>query len=96
MFHPVYTHITKFVTNFEARELHHTIFERGKLVYKLPDVHEIQVFAKENLKLLWDEYKRTLNPVEYPVDLSQACWDNKMRLIHEVMEKVRLEERNRK
>src|SRR5690606_6332111 len=35
MFHPVYTHIAKFVTNFEARELWHTIFEQGKLVYQL-------------------------------------------------------------
>jgi len=38
----------------------------------------------ENLELLWDEYKRAMNPEEYPVDLSQKCWDNKMRNIEEV------------
>lgn len=88
MFHPVYTHIMKFVTNFEARELHHTIFENGNLVYELPSIDEIRQFVKDNLNLLWDEYKRTLNPAEYPVDLSEACWDNKMKIIHEVKEKI--------
>lgn len=88
MFHPVYTHIMKYVTDFEARELHHAIFANGKLVYQLPQIAEIRRFVKENLELLWDEYKRTLNPAEYPVDLSQACWDNKMRIIREVREKI--------
>ncbi len=88
MFHPVHTYISKFVTNFEARELHHTIFENGKLVYEMPHLEEIRSFARENLELLWDEYKRTLHPEQYPVDLSQACWDNKMQKIEEVKTKV--------
>jgi len=88
MFHPVHTHIMKYVTNFEARELHHTIFEDGKLVYELPPLDEIRRFAADNLELLWDEYKRTLNPAEYPVDLSQACWDNKMAIIRKVREDI--------
>ncbi|MNW62642.1 nicotinate phosphoribosyltransferase [compost metagenome] len=88
MFHPVHTFIAKFVTNFEARELHHTIFENGQLVYQIPAIQEIQSFVKENLSVLWDEYKRTLNPAEYPVNLSQACWNNKMKLIEEIREKV--------
>ena len=29
-----------------------------------------------------------MNPEEYPVDLSQKCWDNKMRNIEEVREKI--------
>ena len=88
MFHPVHTYVSKFVTNFEARELHCTIFENGKLVYELPPLNEIKNFARENLDLLWDEYKRTLHPEEYPVDLSQACWDNKMSKIEEIKKKV--------
>lgn len=88
MFHPVYTFISKFVTNFEARDLHETIFENGKLVYTSPPLKEIQDFVKENLKLFWDEYKRTMNPEQYPVDLSQACWDNKMENIRKVKEKI--------
>ncbi len=88
MFHPVHTFISKFVTNFEARELLQDIFTDGKLVYDLPNVFEIQRYAKENLALLWDEYKRSLNPEEYPVDLSQKCWDNKMNHIQKVKERV--------
>ncbi|MEK3889725.1 nicotinate phosphoribosyltransferase [Bacillus sp. FSL K6-3431] len=89
MFHPIHTYISKFVTNFEARNLHHPIFEKGKLVYELPELLEIQAYAKQGLGLLWEEYKRSLNPEEYPVDLSQACWDNKMRNIEVVKDKVK-------
>lgn len=88
MFHPIHTYISKFVTNFEARELHHDIFVDGELVYELPELLEIKDFVKDNLSLLWDEYKRFMNPEEYPVDLSQECWDNKMKNIELVKEKV--------
>jgi len=89
MFHPTYTFISKFVTNFKAKELHQLIFEDGKFVYNLPTLKEIQNYAKENLDLLWDEYKRSLMPEEYPVDLSQECWDNKMKNIEEVRGKIK-------
>lgn len=88
MFHPIHTYISKFVTNFEARELHHTIFENGKRTYELPIIQQIQAYTQQSLSLLWEEYKRTLNPEEYPVDLSQLCWDNKMSHIQNVREQV--------
>ncbi|HZG71344.1 MAG TPA: nicotinate phosphoribosyltransferase [Chondromyces sp.] len=89
MFHPVHTFISKFVTNFEARELHEDIYVNGELVYECPkDLRVIQQKLKENMELLWDEYKRILNPEQYPVDLSEKCWNNKMENIQEVREKV--------
>ncbi|MFD2443889.1 nicotinate phosphoribosyltransferase [Bacillus sp. CGMCC 1.16607] len=88
MFHPVHTSISKFVSNFEAKDLHEDIFVNGELVYALPDLIEIQKYSLENLNVLWDEYKRSMNPEEYPVDLSQECWDNKMSVIQKVKEKV--------
>ncbi|RST71471.1 nicotinate phosphoribosyltransferase [Siminovitchia acidinfaciens] len=88
MFHPVHTFISKFVTNFEAKNLLHEIFVDGELVYKLPELDEIKSYAAESLGVLWDEYRRILNPEEYPVDLSQKCWDNKMRNIEAVKEKT--------
>lgn len=88
MFHPVHTFISKYVKNFEARELQQTIFEKGSLVYESPTLEDIRGFVKDNLALLWDEYKRPKSPEEYPVDLSQACWNNKMKKIEEVKEKV--------
>ncbi|MEK3763791.1 MULTISPECIES: nicotinate phosphoribosyltransferase [unclassified Solibacillus] len=88
MFHPVHTFISKFVTNFEAKELHQLIIDHGEIVYDNPSLTNIRKYAHANLDLLWDEYKRSLNPEEYPVDLSQKCWDNKMRNIQEVRDMV--------
>lgn len=88
MFHPVHTYVSKFVTDFTAKDLHVDVVVNGEIVYESPSLVEIQNYAKENLELLWEEYKRSMNPEEYPVDLSQACWDNKMKQIHEVKEKV--------
>ncbi|MFJ8237830.1 nicotinate phosphoribosyltransferase [Ureibacillus sp. NPDC094379] len=88
MFHPIHTFISKFVTNFEARELHQKVIEDGKVIYESPSVLDMQKYATSTLDLLWDEYKRSLNPEEYPVDLSQKCWDNKMSNIQEVRDMV--------
>ncbi|AWE08865.1 nicotinate phosphoribosyltransferase [Lysinibacillus sp. 2017] len=88
MFHPVHTFVSKYVTDFKAKELHQKVIDQGEVVYGNPSVQEIRQYATENLGLLWDEYKRSLNPEEYPVDLSQKCWDNKMRNIKEVRDMV--------
>lgn len=88
MFHPVHTFVSKFVTNFEAKDLHVEAIKDGRIVYENPPLMEMRRYASENLELLWDEYKRSLNPEEYPVDLSQKCWDNKMRNIQEAREMV--------
>ncbi|KZE37890.1 nicotinate phosphoribosyltransferase [Bhargavaea cecembensis] len=89
MFHPVHTFISKFVTNFKAINLHQQVVREGEIIFDLPELPEIAAFAQDQLGLLWDEYKRSLNPEEYPVDLSQKCWDNKMRNIHEVQDRIR-------
>lgn len=84
MFHPVYTYINKTVTNFEAIPLLTDIFEKGKQVYTLPSLKEIKDYAKKEFDKLWDEYKRVLNPQDYPVDLAKDVWDNKMNLIDKI------------
>jgi nicotinate phosphoribosyltransferase len=89
MFHPTHTFISKYVTDFEARELLTDIFVDGELVYENPDILDIQKFVADNLTVLWEEYRRTLNPEEYPVDLSQDCWDNKMKIIKEIKEEIK-------
>ncbi|WP_338452194.1 nicotinate phosphoribosyltransferase [Niallia oryzisoli] len=88
MFHPVHTYIKKDVTNFEAKDLHHNIFINGELVYQVPDLAEIQKYCLQNMNYLWDEYKRSLNPEEYPVDLSPKCWENKLNNIEAVNQRV--------
>ena len=88
LFHPVHTFLKKTITNFEAKELHVEVFKNGELVYQCPSIQEIRNFVQENLQVLWEEYRRNLNPAEYPVDLSQKCWDNKMNHIRNVKRRV--------
>ncbi len=52
MFHPVHTYISKFVTNFEARELHHDIFTDGNRVYELPNILDIQKIYCKQLNII--------------------------------------------
>lgn len=84
MFHPTYTYINKTVTDFDAVPLMIKIFEEGELIYELPTLKEIQMYARAEFDDLWDEYKRVLNPQTYPVDLAQEVWDNKMAFIDKV------------
>ncbi len=88
MFHPVHTYKMKYIKHFKAVDLHQDIFKDGKRVYTLTEINEIREFAFNNLDILWEENKRYLNPEEYPVDLSKACWDNKNKKIFEVAERV--------
>ncbi|NYA64975.1 nicotinate phosphoribosyltransferase, partial [Lactobacillus salivarius] len=71
MFHPQYTYINKKVKDFTARPLLKDIFVDGEQVYDLPSLNEIKQYAHERLDSLWEEYRRELNPQEYPVDLSK-------------------------
>lgn len=65
------------------------MIHNGEINYHNPTLEEMRDYAAGNLELLWDEYKRAMNPEEYPVDLSQKCWDNKMRNIEEVHNMVK-------
>ncbi|MEQ2466584.1 nicotinate phosphoribosyltransferase [Niallia sp. Sow4_A1] len=89
MFHPVHPYLNKVVANYRTIELHHPVIKNGHIQFEPPALKDIQMKAKENLNYLWNEYKRTLNPEEYPVDLSKACWENKRSYIEKMKEKSR-------
>lgn len=89
MFHPQYTYINKSLSNFNARPLLKTIFKDGKQVYDMPTLADIKQRSTQALSSLWPEYKRELNPQEYPVDLSTKCWNNKMQIIKTVHENIK-------
>lgn len=84
MFHPTYTYINKTVRDFDAVPLLVDIFDKGELVYQLPSLQEIQEYGRKEFDQLWDEYKRVLNPQDYPVDLARDVWQNKMDLIDRI------------
>lgn len=81
IFDPNATWKTKTLTNFTARELQVPVFINGKLVYDLPDIHQIREYCAQQIDLLWDEVKRFENPHNYYVDLSQKLWDIKNQLL---------------
>lgn len=88
MFHPVHTYINKTVKDFTAKPLLVSIFEGGKLIYDRPTLEEIKAYAYDSISSLWDEYKRILNPEQYPVDMSQKLYDEKMDSIKEIRQQV--------
>ena len=88
MFHPTYTYINKTVKDFDAVPLLVEIFQEGNLVYNQPSLTEIQTYARKEFDKLWDEYKRVLNPQDYPVDLARDIWQDKMDLIDQMRKKA--------
>ncbi|MBR6565125.1 MAG: nicotinate phosphoribosyltransferase, partial [Clostridia bacterium] len=81
IFDPVHTWKRKVVTNFVARKLQVKVFEKGKLVYENPTVHEISEYRQEQVDSLWDEVKRFENPHTYYVDLSEDLWNLRHNLL---------------
>jgi nicotinate phosphoribosyltransferase len=53
-------------------------------VYESPSVWDIRSYCKEQLDTLWDEHKRLINPHILPVDLSQALYDLKQKMIKDI------------
>ena len=85
IFDPIQTYKRMTLTNFSARELLVPIFVDGKQVYQCPDIHEIAAYAKKELSSMWDEYKRLLMPHTYKVDLSDALYDLKQKLLRDAV-----------
>lgn len=88
MFHPVHTYINKTVKDFTAKPLLVDVFKNGELVYEVPSLADVKAYADKSIHALWDEYKRILNPEQYPVDLSQKLYDEKMASIKEIRSKI--------
>lgn len=83
IFDPQFIWKRKTITNFVAKKLQNKIFDKGKLIYQSPDIKDIRTYCKEQIDTLWDEILRFENPHNYYVDLSQALWKMKTRLIAE-------------
>ena len=81
IFHPVYTWKRKTLTDYTAKKVLVQIYDKGKLVYKLPSLEEIKEKAERELDTLWEETKRLDNPNEYIVDLSEKLWEVKDELL---------------
>ena len=81
IFDPNATWKVKTLENYPVRELLEPIFKNGELVYKLPELKDIQAYCKAQQETLWDEVKRFENPHKYYVDLSWNLWTLKRDLL---------------
>lgn len=68
--------------NYTAKKLHYTIFEDGKLVYKLPELSEIREYVQYQLtNTVWEEEQRFENPHTHYLDLSTNLYNIKEEML---------------
>lgn len=87
IYHPEQTWKKTVLTDFTAKDLMVQIFKDGKQVYSFPSLKEIGEYALESMAEFYPEYKRTVNPQEYKVDLSDRLFDLKKQMIKEKLNK---------
>ncbi|MEG1426629.1 MAG: nicotinate phosphoribosyltransferase [Oscillospiraceae bacterium] len=83
IFDPEHSWKRKTLENFRAEPLRNKIFENGQCLYNPRTLNEIRDNCRAQVDTLWDEVTRFENPHTYYVDLSQALWDEKNRLLSE-------------
>jgi hypothetical protein len=63
------------------RELLVPIYEKGVLVYQLPELEEIRAHCEREIASMWSSVLRFENPHNYYVDLSEKLWQIKHDMI---------------
>lgn len=71
------------LTNYTMKKLLVPIIQKGKLVYELPHISTCAEHNRAERSSFWDEYLRNVNPEIYKVDLSDALYELKEKLISE-------------
>ena len=94
LIHPLETWKQKKLTNYQVRDLLVPIFKDGQLVYQTPNIEETKAYCNDEFNTLYEEIKRTDNPHEYYVDLSDKLRKLKEELINthrkQIDEKVKV------
>ena len=82
IFHQEYTWKRKTLENFRAAPLQTQIFSHGKNLTHPRSLTEVQEYCQKQVdETLWEEVKRFEYPHRPYVDLSQALWEEKQRLL---------------
>ncbi len=81
--HPTMRWKSTTLEKYTMRKLLVPVFENGKQVYRSPELSESAEYCKREKASFWDEYLRNVNPEIYKVDLSDALYELKQRLINE-------------
>lgn len=87
IFDPHYTWKRKVLENVTAVPLQQRIFDKGRLVYSIPDIEESRRLCAAQLESMWKEVLRWENPHNYYVDLSESLWNIKDSLLRKLRNK---------
>ena len=87
IFDPHYTWKRKALENVTAVPLQQRIFDKGRLVYSIPDIEESRRLCAAQLESMWKEVLRWENPHNYYVDLSESLWNIKDSLLRKLRNK---------
>jgi nicotinate phosphoribosyltransferase len=75
------------ISNFRLRKLQEPIFINGQLVYNEPSLLEKKAYCESEMKTLYPEVIRTLNPHGYFVDGTEEYANMKNEMIKRMREK---------
>ncbi len=75
------------ISKYYFKEMHQLILDQGQLVYNIPTLEEVKLYAQKDFESIWSEVTRLLNPSIYYVDLSQGLYDLKQGLIQAAISK---------
>lgn len=87
IFDPHYTWKRKVLENVTAVPLQQRIFDKGRLVYSIPDIEESRRLCAAQLESMWKEVLRWENPHDYYVDISEKLWSIKDTLLRKLRNK---------
>ena len=87
LFDPISPWKRKMISKYYFKEMHQLILDQGQLVYKVPTLEEVKLYAQKDFESIWSEVTRLLNPSIYYVDLSQGLYDLKQGLIQDAISK---------
>ena len=79
------------IKNFELVELQKQIFEQGKLIYKDNDldIDEVRYYCNHQMSTIYDDVKRTTDPINYYVSSPLEYFEFKNKVIEKEREKIK-------
>ena len=75
------TRYKKFNKKYSQEKFLVKIFEKGRLIYKCPDLKRIKQRLDDDLKMLDNSHKRLENPHSYPVGIEANLYNEKKEMI---------------
>ena len=78
------TRLKKISATMKYEDLLVPIFLKGKKVYNIPSLSQIQKKSTKSLSLFHEGIKRFINPHQYPVGMEKELYDRKVEIIRNI------------